>query len=84
MRGRQRVAAQKGENNDSAFGRYMSILTIGTNTMSFTDLSNLTIYQLYDIMERYTLYLNWDLDIRTRLAGGKPDSKPEDWMKAIH
>ena len=84
MRGRQRVAAQKGENNDIAFGRYMSILTIGTNTMSFTDLSNLTIYQLYDIMERYTLYLNWDLDIRTRLAGGKPDSKPEDWMKAIH
>ena len=84
MRGRQRVAAQNGENNDSAFGRYMSILTIGTNTMSFSDLSNLTIYQLYDVMERYTLYLNWDLDIRTRLAGGKPDSKPEDWMKAIH
>jgi hypothetical protein len=39
---------------------------------------------MYDLVERYTLYLNWDLDIRARLAGGKPDSKPDDWMKNIH
>lgn len=84
MRGRQRVAAQKGENASSAFGRYLSILTIGLNSMSLSDAMNLTMYQLYDLVERYTLYLNWDLDIRTRLAGGKPDSKPDDWMKNIH
>lgn len=84
MRGRQRVAEQKGESNSSAFGRYISILTIGLNTMSLFDIVNLTMYQLYDLVERYTLYLNWDLDIKTRLAGGKPDSKPDDWMKNIH
>ena len=84
MRGRQRVAAQKGESSSSAFGRYISILTIGLNAMSLTDCMNLTMYQMYDLVERYTLYLNWDLDIRTRLAGGKPDSKPDDWMKNIH
>ena len=84
MRGRQRVAEQKGETNSSVFGRYLSILTIGLNAMSLSETMNLTIYQMYDLVERYTLYLNWDLDIRTRLAGGKPDSKPDDWMKNIH
>ena len=84
MRGRQRVAEQKGENNSSAFGRYLSILTIGLNAMPLSEAMNLTMYQMYDLVERYTLYLNWDLDIRARLAGGKPDSKPDDWMKNIH
>ena len=84
MRGRQRVAEQKGETNSSAFGRYLSVLTIGLNAMPLSEAMNLTMYQLYDLVERYTLYLNWDLDIRTRLAGGKPDSKPDDWMKNIH
>ena len=84
MRGRQRVAEQKGETNSSALGRYISILAIGLNSMSLSDAINLTMYQMYDLVERYTLYLNWDLDIRSRLAGGKPDSKPDDWMKNIH
>ena len=84
MRGRQRAAEQKGEAKGSAFGRYLSILTIGLNAMPLSEAMNLTMYQMYDLVERYTLYLNWDLDIRTRLAGGKPDSKPDDWMKNIH
>lgn len=84
MRGRQRVAAQKGGSTQSAFSRYLSILTIGLNSMSLQDLVNLTMYQMYDLLERYMLYMNWDINIRTRLAGGKPDSQPEDWMKDIH
>lgn len=84
MRGRQRVAEQKGDLNGSTFGRYLSILTIGLNSMSLSEAMNLTMYQMYDLVERYTLYLNWDLDIRSRLAGAKPDSKPDDWMKNIH
>ena len=84
MRGRERVSEQKGEKHSSAFVKYLSILAIGTNTMSLSKLVNLTMYQLYDLVERYTLYLNWDLDIRTRLAGGKPDNPPDDWMKDIH
>ena len=84
MRGRQKVAEQKGEANSSTFSRYLSILTIGMNSMSLSEAMNLTMYQMYDLIERYTLHLNWDLDIRTRLAGGKPDNKPDDWMKNIH
>lgn len=84
MRGRERVAAQKGGENSSIFGKYLSILTVGLSSMSLSDLINLTMFQLYDLIERYTLFMNWDLDVRTRLAGGKPDSQPDNWMKNIH
>lgn len=84
MRGRQRVAAQKGDDVGSILSRYVSIITVGVNSMSLLDCMKLTIYQMYDLVERYSLHLNWDLDIKTRLAGGKPESKPDDWMKNIH
>ena len=84
MRGRQRVAEQKGTSNTSVFSQYLSILTVGLNSMSFQDCMNLTIYQLYDLVERYMLFVNWDMDVRCRLAGGKPDSQPDNWMKNIH
>ena len=84
MRGRQRVAAQKAkENGDSAFTRYLSILVIALH-IELQKLLELTMYQLYDLVERYMLHLNWDLDVRQRLAGGKPDQEAEDWMKNIH
>ena len=34
MRGRQRVAAQKGQSNTSIFSQYLSILTVGLGSMS--------------------------------------------------
>lgn len=84
MRARKRVAAQKAEGQGSIFAQYMSVLTIGLNSMSLLDCSKLTMYQLFDLVERYMLYVNWDLDIRSRLAGGKPDKQPDNWMKNIH
>lgn len=84
MRGRQRVAEQNGAANLSVFSQYLSILTIGLSSMGLPDLLNLTMYQLYDLFERYMLYTNWDIDIRSRLAGTKPDSQPDNWMKNIH
>ena len=84
MRGRQRVAAQKGETNISIFSQYLSILTVGVNSMSLQNAMDLTMFQLYDLIERYMLYINWDMDIRCRLAGGKPENTPDNWMKNIH
>lgn len=84
MRGRQRVAAQQGGENSSVFSRYLSMLTVGLSSMSLLDLINTTMFQLYDLVERYILFMNWDIDVRTRLAGGSPDSQPDNWMKNIH
>lgn len=86
MRARERVAKQKAAENGggSTFSQYVSTLTVGLGSMSLQDCLNLTMYQLYDLVERYMLYVNWDIDLRSRLAGGKPDSQPDNWMKIIH
>ena len=85
MRGRARAAQYSHSDSiDGVLGRYVSILTVGLSSMSLDDCLNLTVYQLYDLIERYGLWVGWDLDIRSRLAGGKPDSKPDDWMKDLH
>ena len=84
MKGRAKVAALKGEGQGGTLSKYVSILTVALQSMSLQNCLDLTIYQLYDLIERYGLYVSWDLDIRSRLAGGKPDSKPDDWMKNIH
>lgn len=83
MRGRERIAAEKGNANISIFSQYISTLAIGCQ-MAIDDLTKLTMFQLYDLMERYMLWVSWDLDVKTRLAGGKPDNKPDNWMKNIH
>ena len=83
MRGRQRVAAQKGGSNSSVFVRYLSVLSMGLH-IPIQELQKYTMFQFYDLIERYSLWLNWDIDVRTRLAGGKPDSHPENWMKDLH
>jgi hypothetical protein len=84
MRGRQRVAEQRGDKDSSVLSQYLSTLTVGLQSMSLQDLMDLTMFQLYDLIERYSLYINWDMDIRSRLAGGKPETKPDNWMKNIH
>lgn len=83
MRGRQRVAAQNGTANASVFGQYLSVLSVGLH-LPISTLAEYTMFQLYDTMERYALYTNWDIDIRARLAGAKPESQPDNWMKPIH
>ena len=83
MKGRQKVAELKGNSNVSVFTQYISMLTIGLH-ISMLELKKLTMFQLYDLVERFMLYVNWDIDLRSRLAGAKPDEHPENWMKNIH
>ena len=80
---RKKVAEQKGNTNVSVFTQYISMLTIGLH-ISMLELKQLTMFQLYDLVERFMLWINWDIDLRSRLAGAKPDEHPENWMKNIH
>lgn len=60
QRGRQRVAAQKqqsGEGSSSVFSQYLSILSVGLH-MPLSELLDMTIFQVYDLVERYTLFVN--------------------------
>lgn len=83
MRGRKRVAEQKNLANISVFSQYISILSVGLK-LPITVFKKYTIYMLYDEMERFTLNTNWEMDTKVRLAGGKPENQPDNWMKNIH
>ena len=83
MKARKRVAQDKGAENANTLSSYISSLAIGQG-LSINDVSNYTVYQLYDALERYQLYVAWDLDIKSRLAGAKTEEKPENWLRNIH
>lgn len=84
MRGRRKVAEMKEKSNDSVFARYISILSVGLASMTVQDCISLTMFQLFDLVERFTLFTEWDIDLRVRLAGGSPKTEAENWMKNIH
>lgn len=85
MRGRRKVAELKSKgNNESVLTRYISILTIGTNTMNLEACTNLNLFQLFDLMERYNAFIDWDTDLKIRLQGGSPDRQVESWMRDLH
>lgn len=83
-RARQRVAAQKQQDQRVSLDQYVSSLVIAVQSMSLFDVIELTLYQLYDLLERYGLYSGYDLDIRARLAGSTDNKEIENWMKSIH
>ena len=83
MKGRERIAAENGTDHASIFSQYISILETGLH-LPPSVLNDMTMYQLYDQVERFMLKLAWDQDVAIRLAGGKPDDKPDNWMKNIH
>lgn len=85
MKARRKIAEQKAlkEQNESVLIRYLSILTIGAK-LSPQNCTNLNLFQLFDLMERYTSYVEWDTDLRVRLAGGKPEKQVESWMRNLH
>lgn len=86
MKNRQKIAqinANK-QKQTSLLSQYISILTVGIHSMSFKDCCNLTFFQIFDLMERYKLYLKWDIDLRARLAGADIKKEPEDWMKNLY
>lgn len=86
QKARERVArAQQQERGaSSVISQYLSVLCVGLGSISLKDGLDLTLYQFYDLIERYSLYINWDLDIRSRLAGAKGEKPVENWMQSIH
>lgn len=83
MKAREKVAKQKGEEDISIINQYCSIIAIGLQ-LSIREVNEYTLYQIFDQIERYGLWVGWDLDIKGRLAGATSDSKPDNWMKNIH
>ena len=61
----------------------MSIISV-YNGISFKDLEQYTVFQLYDIFNRVQLKIAYDMAMRAKLAGAKDVKNPDDWMKDIY
>lgn len=84
MAGRKKVAELNAkQQKESVLSRYLSILTVGI-PIDLSILVDLTLFQLFDLVQRYMLKQAWDIDFRVRIAGGSPKKEAEDWMQNIH
>lgn len=83
-KGKQRAAAQKGgEKRPSVLSKYISILTVGEHK-NMNDLTELTIYQLYDEFNRFQMKENSDMYFKAKIAGATGMKEVDNWMKDIH
>lgn len=86
LEGRKELAKRKAkqmDNNDDTLVKYISVVSVSTG-ISFNEIKNFTMYQLYDILNRYNLWFAYDLDLKIRLAGGEIKQEAEQWTKNIH
>ena len=69
--------------NIQIFGRYMSIISTYQG-ISYLDLAQYTVFQLYDIFNRIQLKMAYDMATQAKMAGAKDVKNPEDWMKDLY
>ena len=75
-----KIDAQKGTQQNSLFSNMISIL--GATGHDIVSLNKLTICQLYNLFERFSLYMQYDQSIKAALAGStKVDIV--DWFQQI-
>jgi hypothetical protein len=79
----QTLLESKPKQKIDILSRYISILSVGLQE-SLTDLSNYTVYQLFDKFKRYELKMGYDIYVQAKMAGAKDLKEVEDWMKDIH
>lgn len=84
MKGRQKIAELKSKGkSESVLTRYLSILQVGLH-ISQEECNKKTLFQIFDLMDRFEAFVSWDTDFRVRLAGGSPDQQVESWMRDLH
>lgn len=82
---RQKKAEMRGEDTSkiNILSRYISILSVGLG-MDINELMNYTVYQLFDIFERFELKMSFDYYVQAKMAGAKDLEEVDNWMKDIH
>lgn len=84
MKARQKIAAQKSQEKGSMIARYISILLAAYPGSKISDYLDMTLFQLLDTIERFNLKIAWDIDLKTRLAGGTPKEEVKDWTQDLY
>lgn len=82
MEARARRAKKSGE-VPPTIEDYMIILSVGSQVYTLDKILKLTIYQFQLLIERFMLKNNFNMDFEFRMAGGRSDEDPVNWMKHI-
>jgi hypothetical protein len=81
-RRKEQLAQDTGKQQEGIYSNLVSILTIGSNTLSLEDCLNLTIYQIQDLIKRFNLYEQYNKQIQALLQGAK-DIELVEWTKQL-
>jgi hypothetical protein len=79
---RKSLLGHKQESQEQAFSNLLSILSTGSNSMGLEDCLNLTIYQVYNLIERFNLYTQYNIQIQSMMQGAE-NVELIDWTKQI-
>ncbi|MGE5637208.1 MAG: hypothetical protein ACM3WQ_00745, partial [Chloroflexota bacterium] len=81
---REKVRTLNGEQNEKNYilANYISSLGIGSNALNILNAVDLTVYQLFNQMQRFGLYVQHDYAVRASMAGAK-DVEQIDWLKQL-
>ena len=80
-----KIAKEKGgQSKHGIIENYISILTVGLKTTPEV-IGGMTLYNLLSIYERFKMKIEWDLDIKVKLAGGGSEDheSPKVWFSII-
>jgi hypothetical protein len=83
-KGREKVREVQGLNQEKVYilANYVSALAIGSNALNINDTIDLTVYQLFNQMERFGLYTQHNHALKAMAAGAK-DVELVDWLKNL-
>ncbi len=78
---RSATTQDQGKKDQSILADFVSILAIGLS-MSVKEILSLTLYQIFNLMKRFNLYTQYQLQIQAMLQGAE-NVEPVDWLQKI-
>ena len=79
---KEKLSKNNNKSENNIFSNIISILVIGSKSLSISECLNMTVYQIYNILKRFNLYNEYDLQIKALMQGAK-DVELVDWTKQI-
>lgn len=79
---RRKLSNLQGKKDQSVLGDFVSILAIGLKSLDINTILNLTLYQIFNIMKRFGMYNQYNIQIQALMQGAE-DLELIDWLQKI-
>ena len=79
---KEKLAKMQGKKDQNMFADFISILAVGLNCPDISKILNLTIYQILNIMKRFGMYNQYNVQLQAMLQGAE-DIELVDWLQKI-